>query len=298
MAWHLRDMEALSAQPVPDTDASRNLALAASRLVDACPADFLEPLMASPFGRAYRLFLERCCTSDFSSGNAQASQHRDALSQRLRVAGFQGSEGQGLLLALMPFYPPRQLKIEDAASKLPGWLLTLYSQRYAPTSDQGAIPQPGAQNSPPTGQPAFDDRIFLNRMLGLSNLYYIDPEDKEILQELRQVRLQTIDLLLSVGAEELGRRFVADFGDRFWAMAQSGVQKEPLDAHEASKRDAIQSWLSTTPNSLHQEGGIQRFAAALLFSVPGSIALANPDQNLPAWFLEGFKRYSSMAVAA
>ena len=33
------------------------------------------------------------------------------------------------------------------------------------------------------------NRIQLNRLLGLSNLYYIDPEDQEILQELRQVRL-------------------------------------------------------------------------------------------------------------
>ena len=35
-------------------------------------------------------------------------------------------------------------------------------------------------------------------MLGLSNLYYIDPEDQEILQELREVRLQTVQLMLSV----------------------------------------------------------------------------------------------------
>ena len=29
-----------------------------------------------------------------------------------------------------------------------------------------------------------NNRIQLNRMLGLSNLYYIDPEDEEILKEL------------------------------------------------------------------------------------------------------------------
>ena len=134
--------------------------------------------------------------------------------------------------------------------------------------------------------------------MGLSNLYYIDPEDQEILQELRQVRLQTIDLLLGVNRDQLGQHFSGDFGDRYWAMAQSGVQKEALDAREAAKRDEIQHWLSHTANSLHQDGGIQRFAAALLFNIPGSVQLANPEQNLPAWFLEGFKRYTSMAVAA
>ena len=48
------------------------------------------------------------------------------------------------------------------------------------------------------GPPAFEDRVFLNKILGLSNLYYIDPEDQEILQELREVRLQTVQLMLSV----------------------------------------------------------------------------------------------------
>ena len=133
-------------------------------------------------------------------------------------------------------------------------------------------------------------------MLGLSNLYYIDPEDREILQELKEVRLQTVQLMLSIGRDELGRQFQSDFGDRFWAMAQSGVQKESLDSNEVQQRNSMQEWLSQTPNSLHQDGGIQRFAAVLLFNPPGSIRLTDPDSNLPTWFLDGYKRYCSMAT--
>ena len=136
----------------------------------------------------------------------------------------------------------------------------------------------------------------MNRILGLSNLYHY-PEDQEILQELREVRLQTAQLMLNTGRDELGRHFQSDFGDRFWAMAQSGVQKESLDANEIQLRDAIQQWLSNTPNSLHEDGGIQRFAAVLLFSQPGSVRLADPDRNLPAWFRDGYKSYRSMAQA-
>ena len=101
--------------------------------------------------------------------------------------------------------------------------------------------------------------------------------------------------MLKRDRDELGRQFQSDFGDRFWAMAQSGVQKESLDANEIHQRDAMQQWLSNTPNSLHQDGGIQRFAAVLLFNPPGSVRLADPDQNLPAWFTDGYKRYCSMA---
>ena len=141
----------------------------------------------------------------------------------------------------------------------------------------------------------FSRQDLSNRILGLSNLYYIDPEDHEILKELREVRLQTVQLMLSVGRDELGQQFQADFGDRYWAMAQSGVQKEGLDAQEINQRDSIQQWLSQTPNSLHQDGGIQRFASVLLFNPPGSVRLADPDRNLPAWFMDGYKRYCSMA---
>ena len=59
--------------------------------------------------------------------------------------------------------------------------------------------------------------------------------------------------MLSVNSNQLANEFQADFGDRFWAMAQSGIQKEDLDANEISQRDALQKWLSETPQSLHQE---------------------------------------------
>jgi len=294
MLWRLQEIEALCGQPQPDPGQILGLALATSRFLEHSPCDFLEPLLTSPFGRVYSLLLERGCGQELPDPEGVLSQQRDQLSQRLRLCGFQGPEAYGLLLALMPLYPPGKLRVEDAPSKLPSWLLELYRRRYEPPSVQGMEPESLA----PSGKPGFNDRIFLNRMLGLSNLYYIDPDDQEIRQELRQVRLQTVALLLSTTREELGRHFSSDFGDRFWAMAQSGMQKEPLDSNEVAQRDAIQTWLSATPNSLHQEGGIQRFAAALLFSVPGSVALADPERNLPAWFVEGYRRYTSMAAAA
>ena len=289
MPWELQQVESLAGQPNPNALGVSQMAQSISRFLVATPTDFLEPLLSSPFGRVYKLFLERCCTNPFEQEDAR--NFRENLSQQLRQVGFQSREGHALLLALMPFFPPGNLKVEDAPAKLPGWLLELYRSRYEPPTAHQEHTKPQ-----PSGQPSFSDRIFLNRMLGLSNLYYIDPEDQEILQELRQVRLQTVQLMLSATSQQLGEQFSADFGDRFWAMAQSGVQKEALDAQEVAQRDAIQQWLRDTPRSLHADGGIQRFAAALLFSAPGSVKLANPDQNLPTWFIEGFKRYCSMAA--
>ena len=287
MSWQLQSLEDLASSPTFDIDQAERRSLEISQFLTEAPTDFLEPLLNSPFGRVYRLFLERCCTRAFPGTTAE--NRRSALSQQLRQVGCETQEGWAVLLAVFPFFPPDQLRVEDAKSKLPKWLHTLYEDRYE-TSDPKPTP------TGPKGQSAFDDRIFLNRMLGLSNLYYIDPEDREILQELKEVRLQTVQLMLSIGRDELGRQFQSDFGDRFWAMAQSGVQKESLDSNEVQQRDSMQQWLSQTPNSLHQDGGIQRFAAVLLFNPPGSIRLTDPDSNLPTWFLDGYKRYCSMAT--
>jgi hypothetical protein len=288
MSWQLQSLEALASTPVVDIGLAEQGSLEMSHFLTQAPIDFLEPLLNSPFGRVYKLFLDRCCTKKFAGPLAE--NRRDALSQQLRQVGCERAEGWAVLLALFPFFPPSELKVEDAANKLPKWLYAIYAARY-----EASAPPTIVQST--TGQPAFKDRIFLNRVLGLSNLYYIDPEDQEILQELREVRLQMIQLMLSVGRDELGHQFQSDFGDRFWAMAQSGVQKESLDSSEIQQRNAIQEWLSKTPNSLHQDGGIQRFASVLLFNQPGSVRLAEPDRNLPAWFVDGYKRYCSMAQA-
>lgn len=291
MSWNLKEIEALAGQANQNGLNIDHHITNVINFISTTPLDFLEPLLASPFGRVYKIFLNRCCTQKFNSDTCNAK--RDELSHRLRQIGCETEEGWALLLSIFPLFPPDQLKVDDAASKLPGWLYSIYKDRYefnATSSHQSG------QSSESSGHPSFNDRIFLNRILGLSNLYYIDPEDQEILNELREVRLQTVDLILNVNKEELGRQFLSDFGDRYWAMAQSGIQKITLNTIESQKRDALQHWLSTTPNSLHQEGGIQRFAAVLLFNPPGSVQIANPAQNLPQWFLEGYNRLNSMAT--
>ena len=195
MVWQLQAVEALAAEPSPDPSRVERSALEISQFLSEAPTDFLEPLVSSPFGRVYKLFLERCCQRNLSGASAET--RRNELSQKLRQTGCESQEGWATLLALFPYFPPQQLKVEEAAAKLPAWLNEIYSNRYeASTSPATAL------SAKATGTPAFDDRIFLNRMLGLSNLYYIDPEDQEILQELREIRLQTVDLMLSVSQSE------------------------------------------------------------------------------------------------
>ena len=136
------------------------------------------------------------------------------------------TRGLGSLIAF-PLFPPEQLKVEDAAAKLPSWLHALYTARYE------AYHHLFQHN----GTSWFRRPDFLNRILGLSNLYYIDPGDQEILEELREISFRR-SINANVGRDELGRQFQSDFGDRFWAMAQSGIQKESLNSIEIQQRDA------------------------------------------------------------
>ena len=263
-----------------------------SQFLAAAPADFLEPLLSSPFGRVYKLFLERCCIRAFE--HPDAVNVRENLSQQLRQTGFQSNQGHGLLLALMPFFPPNNLKVEDAAAKLPAWLLELYRGRYeAPTGQQ-----PSAAPAP-TGQPSFTDRIFLNRMLGLSNLYYIDPEDQEILQELRQLRLQLSQLILNCPEQQLESLFGADLADRYWALVRSGVQKEPLQPAEDQLKGAVTTKLS--PNSgggFGTPGAVNAFLVAMAFYEPGSMQVEGAEHKLPGWLLAGYREVFAQALPA
>ena len=287
MTWKLEDLERLTGENFPDQSATEQSIIDLCTFISKAPVDFIEALIGSPFGRVYKLFLQKCCKQD--PIREEAIELRTNLSQDLKVCGLSEPAGHRTLIALMPLYPIGSMKVEDAKAKLPDWLFDIYSNRYEPQTELNST-----QNDKNTE--GFDDRKFINRMLGLSNLYYIDPEDKEILSELKDVRLQCAKLLQKTESHALSQYFSGDLGDRYWAMAQCGLQNEALDSREEEVRNELQTWLSNTPNSLNVEGGIQRFAAVVLFSKPGSIQLANPEKNLPQWFADGFKRYNSMGM--
>ena len=84
---------------------------------------------------------------------------------------------------------------------------------------------------PATLQELVGNRIQLNRLLGLSNLYYIDPEDQEILQELRQVRMSLIEAIERCPEHELESIWGTDLGDRYWALVRSGNSERGYDAY-------------------------------------------------------------------
>ena len=191
---------------------------------------------------------------------------RNAIGQRLQ-AGFQAPMAIQLLIVNFLYSPPGLLTIQNPQANLPGWLLIVVDIRglhhqlscirkenesdVLPKPSRYLLlmpPQPDFGSFPDTLQELLANRVQLNRLLGLSNLYYIDPEDQEILQELRQVRLSLIDAINRCPESELEQIWATDLGDRYWALVRSGIQKEVLEhplksiENNLSTRPSRQSW--------------------------------------------------------
>ena len=61
----------------------------------------------------------------------------------------------------------------------------------------------------------------------------------EILNELRQVRLSLIDAIECCPENELESIWATEFGDRYWALVRSGIQKEAMTPMEEQKKHAV-----------------------------------------------------------
>jgi hypothetical protein len=137
-------------------------------------------------------------------------------------------------------------------------------------------------------------------MLGLSNLYYIDPDDQEILRELLQLRLQLVEAIGRCPEAQLEQLWATDLGDRYWAMVRSGVQKEGLSPADEQRKQA--ATVTLTPSlgggGFGSPGALNAFLVAMLYYLPGTIQVEQPQQKLPTWLLEPYQQIFAQPAAA
>ena len=153
------------------------------------------------------------------------------------------------------------------------------------------MPQPDFGVFPATLQELVGHRIQLNRLLGLSNLYYIDPEDQEILEELRQVRMSLIEAIERCPEEELENIWATDLGDRYWALVRSGIQKEAMTpTEEQKKHDVTQKLNPGAGGGFGTPGAINAVLVAMVMYEPGAMKITDAEQKLPAWLLPSYQQ--------
>ena len=268
----------------------------------SAPADQLEALWASPLGATTQA-LVRQLTPDTSFTTEQVA-FRNAVGQHLQ-SGFQSPLTPQLLLAVFLVSPPGLFKIANAEAQLPRWLAQAYLMLYeqlaqeAPTEHQSTpsqqpvseLPRPDFGEFPSTLQELCGNRIQLNRMLGLSNLYYIDPEDQEIAHELIQLRYQFVEAVERCPEQDLERLWSSDLGERYWAMVRSGVQKEPLNQRDEMKKSLATNRLQPSQGGgFGTPGAINALLIAMVYFEPGTMKIDDAQSKLPAWLFPNFQQ--------
>jgi len=221
---------------------------------------------------------------------------RNSLNKFFQDNGLSHPMSLNLMIANFLYSPPGLLHINNISTYFPSWFCQIYSMLYVDANPHNILSssQPNDSSLPNLSidtQPApsslaavSSDRIYLNRILGLSNLYYIDPDDREILVELLEVRNHLVDLLLKEPETNLEDLFASDFGDRYWALVRSGVQREPLGEHQQQIRTMIIDKLNpVVGGGFGSPQSINHFLAAMLIYAPGTMKVDSPEQKIPAW---------------
>ena len=286
----------------------------------ACPDDVLEFLWEGTAGQVTREMVAQLNPTTFFSEPQVALRNR--LGDFLR-GGFQQPGAVKAVIATFLLSPPGQFRIVNPESHLPGWLVPTYRSLYEqgqPSAPQAApivqqpvtaSSQPLASPSPSTGslpEPQFgvfpatlaeliSNRLQLNRLLGLSNLFYIDPEDQEIRDELLQLRQQLAQVLLKTDDAGLEAAFASDFADRYWALVRSGIQSIPLNAQMEQLKERIKQQLNPLQGGgFGRPGAAAAFLVAMMLYQPGSMQVEDAEQKLPGWLLPGYQEIFSAAL--
>lgn len=273
----------------------------------AAPADQLEALWASPCGQATRELVRQLQPQHpFTPEQVGV---RDAIGTRLNQGGLSQPLAPQLMLANFLLSPPGLLKINNPEQFFPAWLAGAYRDLYeaaaspvAPAPAQQPVPLASPQppdfgSFPATLQELVGHRIQLNRLLGLSNLYYIDPEDQEIRVELEQVRSSLVDAIERCPEQQLEQLWSTDLGDRYWALVRSGLQKEALSpADEARKQAALRKLDANAGGGFGTPGATNAFLIAMTFFLPGTMRVDGAEQKLPAWLLPHYQQVFAQAL--
>jgi hypothetical protein len=231
---------------------------------------------------------------------------RDAIGSRLNLEGLSQPLGPQLMLANFLLSPPGLLRINNVAQFFPAWLAAAYRDLYeaapavpAVPAAPPATPAPDFGTFPATLQELVANRIQLNRLLGLSNLYYIDPEDQEIRHELEQVRSSLADAIDRCPEHQLEQLWATELGDRYWALVRSGIQKETLSpADEARRQAAVRKLDPGTGGGFGTPGALNAFLIAMTYFLPGTMRVEAAEQKLPAWLVPHYQQIFAQALPA
>jgi predicted O-linked N-acetylglucosamine transferase (SPINDLY family) len=234
------------------------------------PQADLERIYFEDLGRGYRILL--------SSGiqKMPLTPEEQAYRQELTQKGSGLTEPQSLnaLMGAMLYYPTDQLRVQEAATRLPAWLLPDYEAVF-----EGKV-QPAASAQPPSPE-------FVAQVSELVQRLQQNPNDGAALVRLRQARQQLCQYWLSLPADQLPGAYAGPMGDVQRLLMNSGMQQLAKTAAEQSLFEQLGAELS---QGMNRPKSLQCFLAAMLICRADQLRLSSAHGLLPTWLIGDYER--------
>ncbi|WP_293058476.1 glycosyltransferase [Okeania sp. SIO2B3] len=215
------------------------------------------------------------------------------------------------LLGAMLYFPPSKMLVRDAKNRLPKWLIDDYQQifesrevaeklekafksrtphlsEYSPVKNAEVKPE---KNVALTANQADDLDIpqqkFINQLLGSVNLYYIDPSDESVVQDLRKIRKQMADFWINLEPQKLETFYSGKMGKAYQALLSSGMQNQALTNNEQA---FLQQLAVQLAKGIEAPKTINYLLAAMLYCRQGQLQIQDMSK-LPHWLLEDYQKF-------
>jgi hypothetical protein len=187
------------------------------------------------------------------------------------------------LLGAMLYFVPGKMRVPDARTRLPQWLLEDYEKVFESafaTTEQTVVTQDYLPQ-------------FLNQLTAAVNLYEIDPTPELVIADLRHIRKQIADLWLGVSGEQVEVLYRSDFGKGYKAILGSGFINEPL--HE-SDREFFNSLVVELSKGFGAPKAVNNLLAAMLYCRLGQLRVQDANTCLPPWLLADYEQLVGGAI--
>ena len=261
------------------------------------PVDLLRSLYEGPLGDLQRLELECPVVKQ------KLASDEERWVQRLKQmfgSPLERARQLNLVLALMPYTKPGDLRLEDPFEDLPAWLLPDYIN-YCQPDLRDKINQPlgllkpasnSGDDSTLTIEPLTDrrgeaamawfrDEDVLSHMTDLIKMYEENPSRQETNAELNGLRSVVAQLWLDIEPIQFQTLWNTAVGGVTQALILSGFGAEILDQQDQQARQ----YLAKRSENLEADDAPGVILAMLLFHPKGSVTLLSTE-SFSSWFVD------------
>ena len=267
------------------------------------PSDRVQALWESDFGsQTIKLIQQLNDQTEFTDDQVSL---RSSLGDFFSRNGLNHELSLQFMIANFLLSPPGLLVINNIESFFPNWFVHVYKSIYvfpqsSPSQFSEPTPNPPAPPISATTSPDFgsfptslnalvSDRIHLNRLLGLSNLFYIDPDDQDILKELLDVRRNLALAIFDCPESDLEGLWSGELGDRYWSLVRSGIQSVTRSPEDNSLFErAVITLDPGRGGGFDKPGSVNAFLVSMIFFEPGTMKVDQPQDKIPSWLLDQY----------